>query len=92
MISERVDGYDNWSRYDKVTLKGEVPQEVIDQAIADDNYEIIQEWLVQNRGDLDEVDRDHGDQQWGDGEETHWEFDSVNSDTDLEGQFNKYRE
>jgi hypothetical protein len=91
VINESVSGRDYWSRLDDVTLEGDVPEEIINRAIANNDYEIIEEWMVDNRANLNEIRRYEGDQQYGDGDIDDYEFEKVSEECDLEDQFNDYR-
>lgn len=80
-LAYQVETSERNRRVDVVTLSGVVPNDVVETAIAEDNYSRVVDWMVEHRSELEEVDRETGGSDCIDSETVHEEFKEV-SDTD----------
>lgn len=71
---EEVTGRTRFRRTDTVTAEIEVPQEVIQSAVDEGDFDIIKDWIDDNTGEETQVGRSHGDEETTDSEDTGNDF------------------
>lgn len=72
-----------------ITVEGEVPEEVMQRAISENSYEVVQGWLVDNWRELPEVDRETVETNNDDEDVEVTDYDDVSDDISVEQQFNR---